>query len=193
MRKMPLAKLHLSGTAAGVKAWEQLKLAISSNNAFENIFLRFLLCFCHKKQDWKIVWELFKINPFVPFLQKQVIAEGFGICLSQILPIKKYISGLDLTCSVDILLSIVRQMICLADSYFDNFPSEELKEKCWKFPVAFDILCACWANLYRILMLGGHIYCYQRQMQLQRHQWNCISLQLWSWTSLWRKISPCLH
>lgn len=63
----------------------------------------------------------------------QVIAERFGICLSQILPIKKYISGLDLTCSVDILLSIVRQMICLADSYFDNFPSEELKENAENF------------------------------------------------------------
>lgn len=86
-----------------------------------------------QKADWKIVWELFKINPFVPFLQMQVIAERFGICLSQILPIKKYISGLDLTCSVDILLSLVRQMICLADSYFDNFPSEELKENAENF------------------------------------------------------------
>lgn len=131
--KPSLAKLHLNGTIAAVKAWEQLKLTISSNNAFENIFLRFLLCFCHKKQDWKIVLELFKINPFVPFLQMQVIAERFGICLSQILPIKKYISGLNLTCSVDILLSIVRQMICLADSYFDNFPSEELKENADNF------------------------------------------------------------
>lgn len=63
----------------------------------------------------------------------QVIAERFGISLNQILPIKKYISGLDLTCSVDILFSIVRQMICLADSYFDNFPSEELKENAENF------------------------------------------------------------
>lgn len=63
----------------------------------------------------------------------QVIAERFGISLNQILPIKKYISGLDLTCSVDILFSIVRQMICLADSYFDNFPSEELKESAENF------------------------------------------------------------
>ena len=130
---LSLARLHLSGTAAGVKAKERLKLTVSSNNAFENIFLRFLLCFCHKKQDWKIVWELFKINPFVPFLQMQVIAGRFGICLSQILPIKKYISGLDLTCSVDILLSIVRQIICLADSYSDNFPSEQLKENAENF------------------------------------------------------------
>lgn len=57
----------------------------------------------------------------------QVIAERFGICLSQILPIKKYISVLDLTCSVDILLSVLSQMISLADSYFDNFPSEKLE------------------------------------------------------------------
>lgn len=63
----------------------------------------------------------------------QVIAERFGICLSQILPIKKYISALDLTYSVDILLSIVSQMICLADSYFDNFPSEKLEENAENF------------------------------------------------------------
>lgn len=77
--KRSLAKLHLSVAFAGVKAWEQLQLRISLSNTFKNIFLRFLLFFCHKKQNWKIVWELFKINLFVPFPQMQVIAERFGI------------------------------------------------------------------------------------------------------------------
>lgn len=27
--------------------------------------------------------------------------------------------------------------------------------KCWKFPIAFDILCACWPNLYKIQALRG--------------------------------------
>lgn len=37
------------GTIVGMKAGEQLTLTVPSKNAFENIFLRFLLCFCLKK------------------------------------------------------------------------------------------------------------------------------------------------
>lgn len=51
LKSSPL--LPLSGTIAGVKVWEQLKLVMSLNNVSENIFLRFLLCFCHKKQTGK--------------------------------------------------------------------------------------------------------------------------------------------
>lgn len=151
----PSPFLHLYGTAGGMKAWQQLKYVISSNNASENIFLRFLFCFCHKKQDWKTVCELFKINPFVPFLQMQVIAERFGISLNQILPIKKYISGLDLTCSVDILFFYSEADDMLSRQLLWQLPFWGAEEKCWKFPVAFDILCACWPNLYKILALEG--------------------------------------
>jgi len=132
-----------------------MKCMMSSNNASENIFLRFLLCFCHKKQDWKIVWELFKINPFVPFLQMQVIAERFGICLSQILPIKKIHLrvGFDMQCWHPFFCSEADDMF--SRQLLWQLPFGGAEGKCWKFPVAFDILCACWPNLYKILALEG--------------------------------------
>uniref|UniRef100_A0A7M4FIF5 Interferon induced protein 44 like n=1 Tax=Crocodylus porosus TaxID=8502 RepID=A0A7M4FIF5_CROPO len=59
----------------------------------------------------------------------RVASAKFGIPLSQIVPVKNYCSELELTCNIDILiLSALRQMIRLADSYLDNFTYEEPKK-----------------------------------------------------------------
>ncbi|XP_019386759.1 PREDICTED: interferon-induced protein 44-like isoform X2 [Crocodylus porosus] len=61
--------------------------------------------------------------------QMRVASAKFGIPLSQIVPVKNYCSELELTCNIDILiLSALRQMIRLADSYLDNFTYEEPKK-----------------------------------------------------------------
>uniref|UniRef100_A0A674J742 TLDc domain-containing protein n=1 Tax=Terrapene triunguis TaxID=2587831 RepID=A0A674J742_9SAUR len=53
-----------------------------------------------------------------------------GIPLAQIVPVKNYCSELDLLCDVDILLlSAVRQLIRLAESYLDNFTFEKSKKE----------------------------------------------------------------
>nr|XP_020670925.1 interferon-induced protein 44-like [Pogona vitticeps] len=55
--------------------------------------------------------------------QMEVTAERLGIPLSQIVPVKNYCSEIELRDDVDILLLMaVRQMLRLAESYFDNFP-----------------------------------------------------------------------
>uniref|UniRef100_A0A8C0JDB6 TLDc domain-containing protein n=1 Tax=Chelonoidis abingdonii TaxID=106734 RepID=A0A8C0JDB6_CHEAB len=74
--------------------------------------------------------ELFRMIHFVPFLQMRITAEKLGIPLAQIVPVKNYCSELDLSCDVDILLlSAVRQLIRLAESYLDNFPFEKPKKE----------------------------------------------------------------
>uniref|UniRef100_A0A674IU52 TLDc domain-containing protein n=1 Tax=Terrapene triunguis TaxID=2587831 RepID=A0A674IU52_9SAUR len=71
-----------------------------------------------------------QIIHFVPFLQMRITAEKLGIPLAQIVPVKNYCSELDLSCDVDILLlSAVRQLIRLAESYLDNFPFEKAKKE----------------------------------------------------------------
>uniref|UniRef100_A0A8C3TAB8 TLDc domain-containing protein n=1 Tax=Chelydra serpentina TaxID=8475 RepID=A0A8C3TAB8_CHESE len=76
------------------------------------------------------IGELFRIILFVPFLQMRITAEKLGIPLAQIVPVKNYCSELDLSCDVDILLlSAVRQLIRLAESYLDNFPFEKPKKE----------------------------------------------------------------
>uniref|UniRef100_A0A674JDN7 TLDc domain-containing protein n=1 Tax=Terrapene triunguis TaxID=2587831 RepID=A0A674JDN7_9SAUR len=71
-----------------------------------------------------------QIIHFVPFLQMRITAEKLGIPLAQIVPVKNYCSELDLLCDVDILLlSAVRQLIRLAESYLDNFPFEKAKKE----------------------------------------------------------------
>uniref|UniRef100_A0A674J678 TLDc domain-containing protein n=1 Tax=Terrapene triunguis TaxID=2587831 RepID=A0A674J678_9SAUR len=63
-------------------------------------------------------------------VEKQVKYEKLGIPLAQIVPVKNYCSELDLLCDVDILLlSAVRQLIRLAESYLDNFPFEKAKKE----------------------------------------------------------------
>uniref|UniRef100_A0A8C0JEH2 TLDc domain-containing protein n=1 Tax=Chelonoidis abingdonii TaxID=106734 RepID=A0A8C0JEH2_CHEAB len=63
-------------------------------------------------------------------VEKQVKYEKLGIPLAQIVPVKNYCSELDLSCDVDILLlSAVRQLIRLAESYLDNFPFEKPKKE----------------------------------------------------------------
>uniref|UniRef100_K7F3Q6 TLDc domain-containing protein n=1 Tax=Pelodiscus sinensis TaxID=13735 RepID=K7F3Q6_PELSI len=62
--------------------------------------------------------------------QMRITAEKLGIPLAQILPVKNYCSELDLSSEVDILiLSAVRQLIRLAESYLDNFPFEKPKKE----------------------------------------------------------------
>nr|XP_042715009.1 interferon-induced protein 44-like [Chrysemys picta bellii] len=62
--------------------------------------------------------------------QMRITAEKLGIPLAQIVPVKNYCSELDLSCDVDILLlSAVRQLIHLAESYLDNFPFEKSKKE----------------------------------------------------------------
>nr|XP_020670923.1 interferon-induced protein 44-like [Pogona vitticeps] len=57
--------------------------------------------------------------------QMEITAESLGIPLSQIVPVKNYCSELELKDDADILiLMAVRQMLRLAESYFDNFPSD---------------------------------------------------------------------
>ncbi|KAJ7332564.1 hypothetical protein JRQ81_014744 [Phrynocephalus forsythii] len=59
--------------------------------------------------------------------QMEISAERLGIPLSQIVPVKNYCSELDLQDNVDILLLMaMRQMLRLAESYFDNFPSDPI-------------------------------------------------------------------
>uniref|UniRef100_A0A674J9T6 TLDc domain-containing protein n=1 Tax=Terrapene triunguis TaxID=2587831 RepID=A0A674J9T6_9SAUR len=77
----------------------------------------------------EIFGEFFRIIHFVPFLQMRITAEKLGIPLAQIVPVKNYCSELDLLCDVDILLlSAVRQLIRLAESYLDNFPFEKIND-----------------------------------------------------------------
>lgn len=62
--------------------------------------------------------------------QMRITAEKLGIPLAQIVPVKNYCSELDLSFDVDILLlSAVRQLIRLAESYLDNFPFEKPKKE----------------------------------------------------------------
>ncbi|CAM2118900.1 unnamed protein product [Caretta caretta] len=62
--------------------------------------------------------------------QMRITAEKLGISLAQIVPVKNYCSKLNLSCDVDILLlSAVRQLIRLAESYLDNFPFEKPKKE----------------------------------------------------------------
>uniref|UniRef100_A0A674IS19 TLDc domain-containing protein n=1 Tax=Terrapene triunguis TaxID=2587831 RepID=A0A674IS19_9SAUR len=78
----------------------------------------------------KFFGEFFRIIHFVPFLQMRITAEKLGIPLAQIVPVKNYCSELDLLCDVDILLlSAVRQLIRLAESYLDNFTFEKSKKE----------------------------------------------------------------
>ncbi|XP_074858804.1 interferon-induced protein 44-like [Carettochelys insculpta] len=61
--------------------------------------------------------------------QMRITAEKLGIPLAQIVPVKNYCSELEIFCDNDILiLSAVRQLTRLADSYLDNFPFEKPKE-----------------------------------------------------------------
>ncbi|XP_061489444.1 interferon-induced protein 44-like [Rhineura floridana] len=56
--------------------------------------------------------------------QMRLIEAKLGIPLSQVVPVKNYSSELELKDDVDILiLMAVRQMLRLAESYFDNFDS----------------------------------------------------------------------
>ncbi|XP_067394370.1 interferon-induced protein 44-like [Emydura macquarii macquarii] len=62
--------------------------------------------------------------------QMRITAERLGIPLAQIVPVKNYCSELDLSFDVDILiLSAMRQLIRLAESYLDNFPFEVSKKE----------------------------------------------------------------
>ncbi|KAM7162381.1 LOW QUALITY PROTEIN: interferon-induced protein 44-like [Macrochelys suwanniensis] len=62
--------------------------------------------------------------------QMRITAEKLGVPLAQIVPVKNYCSELDLLCDVDILLlSAVRQLLRLAESYLDNFPFEKPKKE----------------------------------------------------------------
>uniref|UniRef100_A0A674JCC1 TLDc domain-containing protein n=1 Tax=Terrapene triunguis TaxID=2587831 RepID=A0A674JCC1_9SAUR len=75
---------------------------------------------------WRI--EEFLITSVV--LYSLVVQCKLGIPLAQIVPVKNYCSELDLLCDVDILLlSAVRQLIRLAESYLDNFPFEKAKKE----------------------------------------------------------------
>uniref|UniRef100_A0A8C0JF16 TLDc domain-containing protein n=1 Tax=Chelonoidis abingdonii TaxID=106734 RepID=A0A8C0JF16_CHEAB len=72
---------------------------------------------------------LTKVDEICPSLEEDIQcvykSKKLGIPLAQIVPVKNYCSELDLSCDVDILLlSAVRQLIRLAESYLDNFPFE---------------------------------------------------------------------
>uniref|UniRef100_A0A8C0JFQ4 TLDc domain-containing protein n=1 Tax=Chelonoidis abingdonii TaxID=106734 RepID=A0A8C0JFQ4_CHEAB len=81
---------------------------------------------CSTLEDVKCVYNSKAVEKQV----KRITAEKLGIPLAQIVPVKNYCSELDLSCDVDILLlSAVRQLIRLAESYLDNFPFEKPKEE----------------------------------------------------------------
>ncbi|KAJ7332565.1 hypothetical protein JRQ81_014745 [Phrynocephalus forsythii] len=60
----------------------------------------------------------------------EITAERLGIPLSQIVPVKNYCSEIELREDVDILLLMaMRQMLRLAESYFDNFSFEHTPQR----------------------------------------------------------------
>ncbi|XP_050819615.1 interferon-induced protein 44-like [Gopherus flavomarginatus] len=80
---------------------------------------------CSTLEDVKCVYNSKAVEK-----QMWITAEKIGIPLAQIVPVKNYCSELDLSCDVDILLlSTVRQLMYLAESYLDNFPFEKPKEE----------------------------------------------------------------